>query len=131
MNSENSKTSKPHVLILKLTNKLDLRLGEKVIALSNLSIYHTWKNIKSLYNKKKIKKSAPTWNDTFELPDGSYSISDIQDYFEYILKKHGEDIDKPSIQICVNKIENRVTFKIKNGYSLELLTSEITWKHQK
>ena len=53
-----------------------------------------------------------------------YSVSDIQDYFEYILKKHGEDIDKPSVQIYVNKIENRVTFKIKNGYSLELLTPE-------
>ena len=60
----------------------------------------------------------------FELPDGSYSVSDIQDYFEYILKKHGEDINKPSVQIHVNKIENRVTFKIKNGYSLELFTSE-------
>ena len=124
MNSENSKTSKPHVLILKLTNKLDLRIGEKVIALSNLSIYYTWKNIKSSYNNNKFKISAPTWNDEFELPDGSYSISDIQDYFEYILKKHGEDIDKPSVQIYVNKIENRVTFKIKNGYSLELLTPE-------
>ena len=82
MNSENSKTSKPHVLILKLTNKLDLRLGKKAIALSNLSIYYTWKNIKSSYNNKKFKISAPTWNDKFELPDGSYSVSDIQDYFE-------------------------------------------------
>ena len=121
MNSENSK---PHVLILKLTHKLDLRIGEKIIALSNLSIYYTWKNIKSSYNNNKFKISAPTWNDKFELPDGSYSVSDIQDYFEYILKKHGEDIDKPSVQIYVNKIENRVTFKIKNGYSLELLTPE-------
>ena len=121
MNSENSKTPKPHVLVLKLTNKLDLRIGKKVIALSNLSIYYTWKNIKSSYNNNKFKISAPTWNDEFELPYGSYSISDIQDYFEYILKKHGEDIDKPSVQIYVNKIENRVTFKIKNGYSLELL----------
>ena len=112
MNSESSKTSTPHVLTLKLTNKLDLRLGEKVIALSNLSIYYTWKNIKSSYNNNKFKISAPTWNDEFELPDGSYSISDIQDYFEYILKKHGEDIDKPSAQIYVNNIENRVTFKI-------------------
>ena len=124
MNTENSKTSKLHVLVLKLTNKPDLRFGEKVIALSNLSLYYTWKNIKSTYNNKKIKISAPTWNDEFELPDGSYSISDIQDYFEYILKKHGEDIDKPSVQIFVNKTENRVTFKIKNGYSLELLTPE-------
>ena len=124
MNSENSKTSKPHVLILKLTNKLDLRIGEKIIALSNLSIYYTWKNIKSSYNNNKFKISAPTWNDKFELPDGSYSVSDIQDYFEYIFKKHGEDIDKPSVQIFVNKIENRIRFKIKNEYSLELLTPE-------
>ena len=58
------------------------------------------------------------------MPDGSYSVSDIQDYFEYILKKHGEDIDEPSVQIYVNKIEIRVTFKIKNMYSLELLTPE-------
>ena len=124
MNSEDSKTSKPHVLILKLTNKLDLRIGEKIIALSNLSIYYTWKNIKSSYNNNKFKISAPTWNDKFELRNGSYSVSNIQDYFEYILKKHGDDIDKPSVQIYVNKIENRVTFKIKNGYSLELLTPE-------
>ena len=58
------------------------------------------------------------------MPDGSYSVSGIQDYFEYISKKHGEDIDKPSVQIYVNKTENRVTFKIKNGYSFELLTPE-------
>ena len=124
MNSKNNQTSKPHVLILNLTDKLDLRTGEIRIALSKLSIYYTWKNLKSSYNKKKFKIPAPTWNDKFELPDGSYSVSDIQDYFEYILKKHGEDIDKPSVQIYVNKIENRVTFKIKNGYSLELLTPE-------
>ena len=86
MNTENSKTSTPHVLTLKLTNKLDLRFGEKVIALSNLNIYCAWKNIKTSYNNNKFKISAPTWNDRFELPDGSYSISDIQDYFEYILK---------------------------------------------
>ena len=67
---------------------------------------------------------APTCNEKLTLPDGSYSISDIQDYFEYILKKHGENTDKPSIQIYVNKIENSITFKIKNGYSLELLTKE-------
>ena len=124
MNLENSKTFKPHVLELKLTNKLDLRLGEKIIALSNLSIYYTWKNIKNSYNNNKFKISAPTWNDEFELPDGSYSVSDIQDYFEYILEKHGENIDEPSVQIYVNKIKNRITFKIKKGYSLELLTPE-------
>ena len=68
--------------------------------------------------------STPTWNEEFTLPDGSYSISDIQDYFQYILKKHGENIDKPSIQIYVNKIKNRITFKIKKGYTLEPLTKE-------
>ena len=124
MNSENSKTSKPHVLTLKLTDKLDLRLDKKVVAISNLSIYYTWKNIKDTYKNNKFKISAPTWNEEFKLLDGSYSVSDIQDYFEYIMKKHGEDIDKPSVMIYVNKIENRVTFKIKNGYSLELLSSE-------
>ena len=101
MNSENRKTSKPHVLKLKLTNKLDLRIGEKVIALSNLSIYYTWKNIKSSYNNNKFKISAPTWNDEFELPDGSYLVSDIQDYFKYILKKHGENTKKPSLHIYI------------------------------
>ena len=124
INSENSRTPMPHILTLKLANKLDLRFGEKVIALSNLSIYYTSKNIKSTYNNNKFKISLPTWSDEFKLPDGSYSIPDIQDYFEYILKKHGEDIDKPSVQIYVNEIKNRITFKIKHGYSLELLTPE-------
>ena len=91
MNLENSKISKPHFLILKLTHKLDLRVDENVIALSNLSIYCTWKH------------TAPTWNDKFELPDGSYSVLDIQDYFEYIFKKHGEKIDKTSVLIYVTK----------------------------
>ena len=120
MNSENSKNSEPHALILKLTNKLDLKIGEKTIAWSNLSIYYTRKNIKSSYNNNEFKISAPTWNDKFELPDGSYSVSDIQG----ILKKHRENTDKLSVQIYVNKIENRVIFKIKNAYSLELLTPE-------
>ena len=84
MNSENSKTSKLHVLILKLTNKLDLRIGEKIIALSNLSIYYTWKNMKSSHNNNKFKISVPTWNDKVQLPDGSYSVSDILDYLTII-----------------------------------------------
>ena len=74
-------TPKQMVLILKLTNKSDLRIGKHVIALSNLSIYYTWNDIKSSYNNNKFKVSAPTWNDEFKLPDGSYSVSDIQDYF--------------------------------------------------
>ena len=127
MNSENSKTSEYHVLLLKLNDKLDLRSGQKSVALSNLSIYYTWRNIKSFiqaYKNNKFKISAPTWSDKFELPGGSYSISDIQDYFEYILKKHSESVDDPPIEIFVSKNENRITFKIKNGYYLELLTPE-------
>ena len=84
MNSENSKTSKSHTFALKRTNKLDLGIGEKDIPLSNLSIYYIWKNMKNSYNNNKFKISAPTWNDEFELPHGLYSVSNIQDYFEYI-----------------------------------------------
>ena len=122
MNSENSKTSETHVLILNLTDKLDLRISEKSIALSNLSIYYPWINIKSSYNDNEFKISTPTQNDKFNLPDGSYSVSDIQDYFEYFLKKNGEDTDNPLMKIYVKNIENRITFKIKTGYNLELLT---------
>ena len=99
MDSENSRTSEYHVLVLKLTNKLDLRRGQKTVALSNLSIYYTWKNKKSSYNNNKFKISASTWSEEFELPDGSYSVSDIQDYFEYILKKHSESAANPLIRI--------------------------------
>ena len=98
MNSENNKTSEPYVSILKLTDKLYIRRGENSIALSNVSIYYTWENIKNSYNNNKFKISAPTWNDKFELSGGSYSVSDIQDYFEYILKKHGENVDERWIQ---------------------------------
>ena len=131
MNSENSRTSEPHILKLKLTDKLDLWIGEKVIALSNLSIYYTWKNIKSSYNNNKFKISVSTWNEEFTL---SYSVSDIQDYFEYILKQHGENTDKPSIQIYVNKIKNRITFKIKKWIQPRTFNkrdNETTWKYWK
>ena len=77
-----------------------------------------WKKIKSSYNNNKFKTSAPTWSEKFELPDGSYLISDIRDYFEYILKKHSESVDNPSIRVYVSRIENRITFKIKTGYYL-------------
>ena len=87
MNTENSKTNEPHRFRLSLSYKLNLKNPHKNIALSNLSIYYTWKNIKSAYNKNKFKISAPTWNDTFDLSDSSYSIADIQDYFGFIIKK--------------------------------------------
>ena len=94
------------------------------MALANLSIYYTWKNIKSEYKNNKFKISAPNWNDTLDLPDGSYSIDDIQDYFEFIIKKHETLAENPPIQIYPNKIKNRIVFKIKTDYKLELLTLE-------
>ena len=124
MNSENSKTSDPHRLLLNFSDKINLNREDKYVALSNLSTYYTWKNIKKSYKNNKFKISAPTWNDEFELPDRSYSVSDIQDYFEYILKKHETVTDNLSIRIYVNKIENRTTFKIKTVYYLELLMPE-------
>ena len=96
---------------------------KKLLPYQILVLLHMEKH-KSSYNNNKFKISTPAWNDKFELPDGSYSVSDIQNYFEYILEKHEENIDNPSVWIYVNKIENRITFKIKKGYSLELLTPE-------
>ena len=88
MNSENGKTNDLHRFELDLTDKLNLKNPNKNMALANLSIYYTWKNIKSEYNNNKFKISTPTWNDTFDLPDGSNFIADIQDYFEFIIKNH-------------------------------------------
>ena len=124
MNSENSKSSEPHRFTLDLTDKLNLKDPKKSMALANLNIYYTWKNIKSEYNNNKLKISAPTWNDTFNLPDGSCSISDIQDYFEFIIKKHETLTENSPVQIYVNRIKKGIVFKIKRGYKLELLTPE-------
>ena len=121
MNTENSKTNEPHRFKLDLTDKLNLKNPNKNMASANLSIYYTWKNIKSEYKNNKFKISAPAWNDTFDLPDGSYSISDIQDYFEFIIKKHETLTENPPIQIYPNKIKNSIVFKIKTGNKLELL----------
>ena len=115
MNTENSKTSEPHRFKLGLTDKLNLKNPSKNMALGNLSIYYTWKNITSEYINNKFKISAPTWNDTFDLPDGSYSISDIQDYFEFIIKNHETLTKNPPVQIYSNKIKNRNVFEIKTG----------------
>ena len=123
MNTENSKTSGPRKFKLDLTDKLHLKNLNKNMALANLSIYYSWKNIKSTYNNNKFKISAPTWNDTFDLPDRSYSIAYV-DYFEFIIKKHETLTEDPPVQIYPNKIKNRIVFKIKTGYKLELLTPE-------
>ena len=108
----------------QFTDKLNLKNPNKNMALANLSIYCTWKNIKSEYNNNKFKISAPTWNDEFNLPDGSYSVSDIQDYFKNIIKKPETIADNPPVQIDLNKIKSRIVFKIKTGYKLELLSKE-------
>ena len=122
MNSENSKTSDPHRLLLKLLDKINLKRSDEYVALLNFSIYYTWKNIKKSHKNNKFKISAPTWNEEFQLPDASYFVSDIQDYFKYLFKKTWTVTDNPSILIYVNKIENRIRFKIKTGYYLELLS---------
>ena len=115
MNSKTSKTPDFHRLLLNLTDK---------ITLSNFSIYNTRENIKKSCKNKKFKISAPTWNEAFKLADGSCSISVIQDYLEYIFKKHGEKTDNPSIRIYVNEIKNIITFKIKTACYLGFLTPE-------
>ena len=124
MNTENSGTNELHRFKLDLADKLNLKNTIKNMALANLSIYYTWKNIKSEYKNNKFKISAPTWSGTFDLPDGSYSISDIQDYFEFIIKKHETLNEDLPIEIYPNKIKNRIVFKIKTDYKLELLTPE-------
>ena len=124
MNTENSTINEPHRFRLSLAGQLNLKDPSKNFVLANLSIYYTWKNIKSAYNNNKFKTSAPTWNDEFDLPDGSYSISDIRDYFEFIIKKYEALTENPPIQIYPNKIKNRLVFKVKTDYRLELLSPE-------
>ena len=124
MNSKNSKTSEPYKFKYDLADKLDLRNPNKNMTLANLSIYYTWKNVKSTYNNDKFKTSAPAWNETFDLPDGSYNISEIQDYIEYIIKKHETIGENGPILIYDNTINNRIVFKIKSRYKLELLSKE-------
>ena len=115
MNSENSQASELHWFKLDLTDKLDLKDSKRNMVLANLSIYYTWKNVKSEYNNNNVKISAPTWNDTFDLLDGSYSVSDIQDYFEFIIKKHNTFTENLPLEIYSNKIKNRIIFKLKTG----------------
>ena len=124
MTSENSETSDPGRLLLILTDKINLKRSDKYVTLSNLDIYFIWKNVKKLYKNNEFKITDSTWNEQFQLADESYSISRFQDYFEYILKKHEEKTVNLSIRIYINKIENRIMFKIKTGHYLEILTRE-------
>ena len=122
MDTENSKTNKSHIFRLILFGKLDLKNLNKNIVLVNISIYYTSENIISAYDNNKFKISAPTWNDEFDLSDGSYSISDIHEYFLYITKKDETITNNPQIQIYTNKIKNHIVFKIQTGYKWELLS---------
>ena len=121
MNAKNSKANESHRFKYDLIDKLDLKNPNKNVA---LSIYYTWKNVKSTYNNNKFKISAPTWNEKFDLPDGSYNIPKIQDYIEYIIKKHETIGETAPILIYANAINNRIVFKIKTGYKLELVSKE-------
>ena len=124
MNTTSSKTKHSNKFVYNFTDKLNFKNPNKNIALANLSIYYTWKNIKSDYNNNKFKISAPTWNDTFDVPDGSYSIAALQNYFEYIMKKHETITNVSPVLIYVNETNNRIVFKIKSRYKLELLSKE-------
>ena len=123
MNTKNSKTNESYKSY-DLIDKLGLINPNKNMAIANLSIYSTWENIKSIYNNNKFKISVPTWNETFDLPDESYNISEIQDYIEYIIKKHETIGENAPVLIYVNTVNNRIVFKIKSGYKLELLSKE-------
>ena len=124
MNTANCKTKHSNKFVYNFSDKLNLKNPNKNIALANLSIYYTWKNVKSDYNNNKFQISAPTWNDTFDMPDGSYSISTLQNYFEYIIKRHGTITDVSPVLIYVNEINKIIFLKIKSGYKLELLSKE-------
>ena len=115
MNSKSSKTSEPHRFRLDLTDRHNFKKLKKNMTLANLSIYYTWKIIKSEYSNNKFKISATTWKGKFNLPDGSYSIAGIQDYFEFIFKKHETLTKNPPVQIYPNKVKNRNVFKVKTG----------------
>ena len=112
MDTENCKTNEFNKFIYQFTDKLYLKNPNKNTGLVNLSVYYTWIYIKSAYNNNKFKVSAPTWNDEFDLPGGSYSVSDIQDYFEFTIKKHETLTENPPVQAYINKIKNMIVFEI-------------------
>ena len=120
VNSKNSKTSEPHRLLINHADKLDLKRSDKYVALSNLRMYCTWKNIKYHTKTNLFTISSTTWCKNLDILHGSYHVSDIQDYFEYIIKKLETVTNNSSTKIYGNKIENRITFEIKTGYYMKL-----------
>ena len=118
MNTEKSKTNEPHKFVLNFSQTLDLRSSDKSLLFKIYLFISRVKNIRKQYTNNKLKMIAPTWKDEYELPNGSYSVSDIQDYIEYIIKKHETSTAIPPIHAYINRINNRLVFKIKNGCKL-------------
>ena len=115
MNMENIKGNEPHKIILNLSKNINTH-----VALQNLSIYFTWRNIRKQYKKNKLKLIAPTKNDEFGSLDGLYSVSNVQYYIEFVFKKHEKLTGIPSIHVYINRINNRLVLKIKDDYKLQL-----------
>ena len=126
MSTENSKTSDPNIFRVYFTDKIDLTGNKK--KLSDLSIHYTSCNVKEQYTNNKFRLSGPTWSEDNTIPDGSHEISQIQNYFlDEVIKKHESNVksnEQSPILIYANRILNRVSFRIKTGYKLELLTNE-------
>ena len=124
MNTGNIKTDEPHKFVLNLSQRLDLRNSNKHVALQNLSIYYTLENIRKQYKNNRLKIIAPAWNDESELPDGSYSVSDILNYIKYIIKNYEKLTAISPANVYANRINNILIFKTKDGYTLEFQTPE-------
>ena len=123
-NSRNSETSYPQRLFINITDKINIKSIDKPAPLSNFikDFYKERKTINISNKSNKFWMPALAWNGESQLPDGSYSLSSIWDYLEYILKKHGGNIDNPSIHLYVNKVENRNKYGLQTEYYFELLT---------
>ena len=124
MNTENSKKNEPRKLDLRFSPRLDFVSSSRNVALQKLSIYYTWKNIRKHYKNNELKIIAPIWKDKFKLPIGLSFVSDLQDYIEYIIKKHETLTRIPPIRVYVNIANNRLVFKIRDGYKLEFQRPE-------
>ena len=124
MNTENNRTNEPHKFVRTLWQRLDLRISNKNVALQNLSFYYMWKNIRKQYKNNKLKIIAPTYNDELGLADRSYAVWYIQNYVDYIIKKHETLTAIPPIYVYINRINNRLVIKIKDRYKLKLQTPE-------
>ena len=124
MNMKDSKTKEPHKFLFNLSQRFVCRSTNKHVAFQNLSVYYTWKNIRKQYKNKKLKIITPTWNDVFELPDGSYSVSDTQENIEFAINKDKTITKISPIHVYINRINNRSVFKINDEYKLELQTSQ-------